>query len=215
MSKIGKNNISKLIIEGVLIVFAISMGLIVNELRENYNKNKKTEKLITSVIEEIKQNKLALSELIIGHEAYRDSLKSFIQNEYEQIAQNTGYALIANINVPLNTGPMSLSNWEIAKYSGYLDQIDNEFKLELIKISEIIIVVNSNSKTIYNLTSTLDAFEIEKSEAFVMTIHHLISNLINSEKYLLQQYESILAFGCYSNLSSQEIKRDTTLFKEH
>lgn len=193
MSMDKKIKPSALLLEAILIIFAVLIGLVVNEWRENLGRKKKSDIVLENVMSEIKKDREDLSQAITMQEAFYDSLGRFVNfNRTNGISAKTFVDILIEIQAQPNITAISLSSWEAAQNSGVLELFDFKLLSSLSEINEAIIVINKISERMVDSIYHQDAFDTTKTEKIMQMFSFSMQILISAEKMLIEQYDAVL-----------------------
>ena len=180
--KIKLNINKKLLFEFVSISFAVFLGLMLNQWKDNYNNNKLAKQSEINILAEIKNNKSSVQEMLDMHNLVIvkiDSALTLIENskEYDKTDLDLSFKLI------------SCASWETAKLTQAIVHMD------INKVTKIAILYNFQQyyesivkdyvfKVIQNKPEKRDKEYFEKMKNFLNAIILIENDLIQYYDYV-------------------------------
>jgi hypothetical protein len=184
-------------IESVLIVFAVVLGFVVNEWREDVSDRQAASQAMTRVIAEIEQNITQLEQVV----GYHDEVVERIDARLAEIAlsdtvqmgtifEETATIMPRGINAP----GLSRFAWDHAQQHGRLDTLPHEAVAETARVYALQANgVDSTWRQIVGLLFAGPEVMVEKDLRPSLNFTRIgSSELAGQERYLIQQYENLL-----------------------
>ena len=186
-------NISSIVLELLLIIIAVFLGLIVNELRISYNEKEYTKKILNYMISEINYNSKQLESIVPYHNAMKDSLEKF--NQMIFASTNTKHtfddlfkAMPKGFSVPL----IESTGWELLNNTGAINNIELELAAELSKVYNLQYFlqrkVDKIGENMY-IASNINSKEVDN---IILAFGFLVADILIQEKRLIQRYPNII-----------------------
>ncbi|NOZ61171.1 MAG: hypothetical protein GXO74_05780 [Calditrichaeota bacterium] len=197
MSENNRKSWQRIGVEIFSIVFAVILALVVNEWRQNYNRNRAVSRALALVRSEIVQNKDGMEHSIANQIAYRDSLKAILFSKSKRRLKNQSFAKIYSdlqreINEGLQIAPMLSTAWTTAKELGIIRDIDYSLAMKFSEMEEQNKLLNSRFQSLTKIFYGSDFFKNRATEEVVGPVFIVLTDLISTEQGLVEIYQEIL-----------------------
>lgn len=172
----------KLVFEFISISFAVFLGLLLNQWKENYNHNKLADRSLSNIKIEIKENKEVVKEMIADHKICQfkvDSLMEVFKAEDDSVK----YSISLDFNLIFSTA------WETAKLTQAIAYMDLEVVTDIAAIYEYqeyysLIVKNFAQESMFSSQKDL-------SKEFLENISFFLKKIIPVEENLYDYYNEL------------------------
>jgi len=185
------------LVEGVLIVFAVVLGFIANEWREDVADRRAADAAMGRVVAEIEANIAALEDVVGYHEAVVERIGAQLAAIEAGAAPADGVlfdAVIAVMDRGVNAPGLSSFAWEHAQQHGRLDTLPYERVAAVARVYEM--QGNGVSATWRQIVELLFAGpEIMRAEDLRPSLRFTqigFAELASQERFLISQYERLL-----------------------
>jgi len=172
----------KLSIEFISVTFAVFLGLMLNQWKDNQNNEKLANQSINNIRAEIKTNNVRVEEMIESHKIILSRLDSIITlSEVERED---------NISLNLNFQIISSNSWETAKLTQAIAHMDINFVSDIADVYNYqnyyeSIVKEYVTRNIYIKADVND-------DEYLENMHSFLSAIIPVEQNLRNYYNSVL-----------------------
>ncbi len=184
-------------IESVLIVFAVVLGFVVNEWREDVSDRQAASQAMTRVIAEIEQNISQLEQVVGYHDEVVERIDARLAEIElsDTVQMGTIFEEMATI-MPrgINAPGLSRFAWDHAQQHGRLDTLTYEAVAETARVYALQDNgVDSTWRQIVALLFAGPEVMVEKDLRPSLNFTRIgFSELAGQERYLIQQYENLL-----------------------
>lgn len=194
--KKNKIDIRSLIIETILIVFAVSLALALNEWRSNAKEKDTIDKVLGNIVNEIRSNKEDLERKLEYHKETSERIGMYISNDslWSTLKYNSGVEAVSLLmpkgifNPNLQTGA-----WNSAVLSGVVNSFDYDILYTLSNLYQVQEDGPDNTwKIIAGFYSESSSYDPEKARQLALRFQLAFGELYNQERSLLQDYERVL-----------------------
>ena len=197
MSKSDKKGWQRIAVEIFSIVFAVILALVVNEWRQNYNRQREVSRALELVRSEIIENKKGMEETIANQIAYRDSFKAILFSKSKKQLKNKSFAKVyADLQQQIKNGlqiaPMLSTAWITAKELGIVRDIDYSLAMAFSEMEEQNRLVNYRFQAMTDIFYGSEFFKQGSAEKFVGSAFVVLTDLISAEQELVKIYDKIL-----------------------
>jgi hypothetical protein len=171
----------KLLYEFISITFAVFLGLMLNQWKDNHNNNKIAKQSKSNILTEIADNKTTVQDMLKEHKlslAKIDSILPLIDdsNKHEDFYIGTNFQIISS------------TSWETAKLTQAIAYIDIDIVTDIAGIYDFqhyyeSIVKDFVINNIYNKPEKRDKEFIKKMKTFLEAIIPMENNLVEYYNY--------------------------------
>ncbi|WP_109301360.1 hypothetical protein [Aquimarina sp. AU474] len=193
--KKSKIDIRHLLIEAILIVFAVSLALALNEWRSNVKEKDTIDKVLKNIVSEIQSNKVELEEKLDYHLQTSQKIGAYLANDslWSTLKYSSGVEAVGQLmpkgiyNPNLQSGA-----WNSAVLSGVVNSFDYDILYELSNLYQVQEDgPNSTWKIIAGFYSESEAFDPAKARQLALKFQLAFGELYKQEKSLLNSYKNV------------------------
>jgi hypothetical protein len=178
-----KLKISEIFIQVIVVVISIVLALTVDEWRDRKSRAELADRVLVSVIEELKSNKQELQESITEN----DTILSFLTQEFKIKKQSKE-------GIQFSVSQLSSAAWQTAQGTQALHLIDLDRLLQFARVYELQSLYNSNQNKIVEeigqtwLDEQTKEVQMVRKKVFVQ-----IATVNQIGKEVLNQYKRVLS----------------------
>ncbi|MBN2415462.1 hypothetical protein JXO52_06455 [bacterium] len=188
-STVSRKSIVSIAVELVLILVAVLLGLIVNEMRLNQNERQRTEKILGYIVTEFSNNGEQLTGLIPYHMAMSDSLQRFAyrllkENRTDWTYEDISQAMPRGFRVPI----LEQTGWELLNNTGSVNNIDLELAVELSKIYNLQVFLQRKLDKVADNMYVAGNSDPDAVDNMIIALGFLINDILVQEKRLAEKY---------------------------
>jgi len=189
----SKLRIGALLIETLLIVFAVVLGMLVNEWRANHHKKKVAQVALTNIIDEVEINRQKMVRARERHVTMRTLLAEYFKNPDFFSKRRYGFMeVMDSMNVDLYFPPLSSSAWDAARSSGSFDLIDYDIILIRSDIQHETQFVQKLTDRLIHVLLNKDALDAKETLTIARLVTANLSVLIVNERNVIHMMDAFL-----------------------
>ncbi len=145
-------------IEMILIITSVFLAFFINEIRNNYQENKKLATSLKFIEEEMLQNQAYITEYVLAHEIIKDRLDSLIKNDIYEGTYDSYHGFSIHHIYPKSFFNQLLSRqaWDIAVNNNIFNQL---------KIEDVVIISRAYEQQKLVMDAAYDISKFMQSEA--------------------------------------------------
>jgi len=165
----------KLVFEFISISFAVFLGLLMNQWKENYNHSKLAYRTLSNIKIEVEQNKEVVKEMVADHKICQVKVDS-LMGVFETKDDSVKYSISLDFNLVFSTA------WETAKLTQAIAYMDLEVVTDIAAIYEYqeyyeLIVKNFAQENMFSSQKSLSKQYLEEISFFLKKIIPVEENL--------------------------------------
>jgi len=183
----------KHLIDALLIIFSVLFALFINKLAENYTTQKKKEKVLSNIRQELYRNKAILEYWIPRHTSFNKKLDDLLKGKndslFQVLKQEKYYNPQKISSDTLFDAFLTQTSWETAKAIDIISEIDLK-KIEVLTLSYGMQKVISD-KTIPEVMEILynpDPRQLDQLE-YTLFKSNTILNILISQENILKSFD--------------------------
>jgi len=188
-----KQKIFSVTLEVFLILVAVLLGMIVNEMRIAHNERQRTKKILHYMITEINDNSKSVSSMIPYHKTMRDSLGKITQTllvKKNQIFTHEDLfkAMPKGFRVPL----IETTGWVLLNNSDAINNLDLELSIELSKIYHLQQFLQGKLEKIGENIYISSNINLNETNSLILAFGFLVDDILIQEERLIESYSNVI-----------------------
>ena len=190
-----KQNIAKLIIESLLIVFSVLLALFLNEYLNTRKAQKVKENALARVVSELEANQATVKEWAPYHNEVLGNIKKALRNDSIKNTLKTPQGVEFWNLMPNGVVQQLIDDaaWQALKSSSAFSDLSFDTVLSLSKVYKLEKVgVESTIKSILEIINARESLHEENLEDTLVLLGKGFNELVAQELFLLDQYEKTL-----------------------
>lgn len=189
----SKQKILSVTLEVFLILLAVLLGMIVNEMRVSHNERQRTKTILCYMISEINDNSKRVSEMIPYHKTMKDSLGKLSETSLANKNQIFTYddlfkAMPKGFRVPL----IESTGWECLNSSGVINNLDLDLSIELSKIYNLQLFLHSKLEKIGENLYIASNSNLNETNNLILAFSFLVCDILIQEERLIESYSNVI-----------------------
>ena len=190
-----KQNIAKLVIESLLIVFSVLLALFLNEYLNTRKAQKVKENALARVVSELEANQATVKEWAPYHNEVLGNIKKALRNDSIKNTLKTPQGVEFWNLMPNGVVQQLIDDaaWQALKSSSAFSDLSFDTVLSLSKVYKLEKVgVESTIKSILEIINARESLHEENLQDTLVLLGKGFNELVAQELFLLDQYEKTL-----------------------
>lgn len=188
-----KEKIPYFILELFLVVTAVFLGLVVNEIRLSYNNNLRTTKVLEYIVAELEINSNQIKSILPYHKLMYENMQQLNQRIFTETKPRLTYndllaAMPKGFRVPL----LESTGWQLLNNTGSMDNLELSLAVELSKIYKLQSFLNEKIERVSDNMYIAGNNNIHETENLVVSFSFLVSDILLQEERLFNLYPKII-----------------------
>ena len=194
----AKNNLDfrALIIEALMIVFAVTLALALNEWRSNIKERNTKAAVIENIVKELESNANDLRLKAPYHQEMSLKIGSYLESDslWNTLTYNTAIeAMIKVMDKGIQNPDLQIGAWTSAQLSGVVTTLDYETLYMLSNVYRLQEDGPNNSwKQLAKLFADPNSYDTENTRKLFLMFHLGFQELAGQERSLIYLYEQTL-----------------------